>query len=90
MVCNMLEPAFVPMENISSYALCLCSIGLLGIWSVNPLKLHHRYKTQRISVIIANAFIDMYAKCGVIHEAEKRECQRLESLLAEVEKGVVV
>jgi len=59
MVRNMLEPAFVPMENISSCALCLCSIGLLGIWSVNPLKLHHRYKTQRISVIIANAFIDM-------------------------------
>jgi pentatricopeptide repeat protein len=60
MVCNILEAAFVPMENISSCALCLWSIGLLGIWSVNPLKLHHRYKTQRISVIIANAFIDMY------------------------------
>jgi len=63
MVCKLLEAAFVPMENISSCALCLWSIGLLGIWSVNPLKLHHRYdhsKTQRISVIIANAFIDMY------------------------------
>lgn len=32
MVCNMLEAAFVPLENISSCALCLWSIGLLGIW----------------------------------------------------------
>jgi len=90
MVCKLLEAAFVPMENISSCALCLWSIGLLGIWSVNPLKLHHRYKTQRISVIIANAFIDMYAKCGVIHEAENRECQQLKSLLAEAEKNLSI
>jgi len=48
---------------------------------VNPLKLHHRYKTQRISVIIANTFIDMYAKCGVIH---------VESLLAEVERNLSI
>ena len=40
---RMLGAAFVPLENISSCALCLWSIG---IWSVNPLKLHHRYKTQ--------------------------------------------
>jgi hypothetical protein len=32
----------------------------------------------------------MYAKCGVIHEAENRECQRMESLLAEVERNLYI
>ncbi|KAI5593411.1 hypothetical protein BDE02_03G013400 [Populus trichocarpa] len=50
MVCKLLEAAFVPMENISSCALCLWSIGLLGIW----------------------------------------ECQRMESLLAEVERNLSI
>jgi pentatricopeptide repeat protein len=53
MVCYMLEAAFVPMENISSCALCLWSIGLLGIWSVNPLN-------ELVNFLLTGIYIDTY------------------------------
>jgi hypothetical protein len=83
MVCNILEAAFVPMENISSCTLCLCSIGLLGIWSVNPLKLQNTTNQCDHSKRV-------HWHVCFIHEAENRECQRLESLLAEVERNLSI
>ncbi|XP_061978888.1 pentatricopeptide repeat-containing protein At2g22410, mitochondrial-like [Populus nigra] len=68
---NMLEAAFAPMENTLACVLPVC--GQLGCLDVGQW-IHRNYVRMRyneISVILANALIDMYAKCGVIHEAAK-------------------
>ncbi|CAK7357050.1 unnamed protein product [Dovyalis caffra] len=67
----MLEAEFVPMENTLVCVLSACGqLGCLdfGHW------IHRNFigtKHSKMSLIVANAFIDMYAKCGVIHEAAK-------------------
>ncbi|KAJ7002068.1 pentatricopeptide repeat-containing protein [Populus alba x Populus x berolinensis] len=65
------EAAFVPMENTLACVLPVC--GQLGCLDVGQW-IHRNYVRMRyneISVILANALIDMYAKCGVLHEAAK-------------------
>ncbi|KAB5574403.1 hypothetical protein DKX38_001597 [Salix brachista] len=67
---SMLEAtAFVPMENTLVCVLSACGqLGFLdyGQWIYQN---YVRMRYNEISVILANALIDMYAKCGVIHEA---------------------
>ncbi|KAG5229292.1 pentatricopeptide repeat-containing protein [Salix suchowensis] len=61
--------AFVPMENTLVCVLSACGqLGCLdyGQWIYQN---YVRMRYSEISVILANALIDMYAKCGVIHEA---------------------
>ncbi|KAJ6711344.1 hypothetical protein OIU79_007742 [Salix purpurea] len=69
---SMLEAtAFVPMENTLVCVLSACGqLGCLdfGQWIYQN---YVRMRCSEISVILANALIDMYAKCGVLHEAAK-------------------
>ncbi|GAV79059.1 PPR domain-containing protein/PPR_2 domain-containing protein [Cephalotus follicularis] len=68
---DMLKAGFAPMGD--SLACVLSACGQLGCLDLGLWIQHYYINENRIklSVILANAFIDMFAKCGVIDAAAK-------------------
>ncbi|XP_065859196.1 pentatricopeptide repeat-containing protein At2g22410, mitochondrial-like [Euphorbia lathyris] len=65
---NMMKSGLIPMENTLVCVLSAC--GQLGYLELGKwIHLHEMGKCLKTSLIIANALIDMYAKCGVIDSA---------------------